>query len=104
MRGVKKILAFLSCAIIVGFGAGAYAGDEALFVSKCGACHKKGGEAPPVNPADKAGSVWVKYFKRHRHPTDLSASISPDELKKIIEFLKDHAADSEQPAAAVIPE
>ncbi len=100
---MKRAVVFFLCAAFLGLGAIANAGDEALFVAKCGACHKKGGEAAPVNPADKAGNVWSKYFKRNRHPVDLSGTISSDELKKIIAYLRDHAADSDQPAAAVIP-
>ncbi len=80
-----------------------WAGGQELFVKKCGACHHKGGQAPPVNPADKAGRVWKKYFKRHRHPIDLSGQISPQELQEIISYLEAHAADSEQPEAAIIP-
>ncbi|OCC15420.1 hypothetical protein DBT_1167 [Dissulfuribacter thermophilus] len=72
-------------------------------MAKCGACHKKGGKAAPVNPADKAGRVWEKYFKRNRHRVDISKNISTEELSRIINYLKGHAADSDQPAAAVIP-
>jgi len=81
----------------------AVAGDADLFIAKCGACHKRGGQAAAVNPADKAGRVWAKYFKRGRHPVDLTATISESEMAAIIQYLKDHAADSDQPAAAVIP-
>ncbi len=77
--------------------------EEKLFIQKCAVCHKKGGKAPPVNPADKAAIVWEKYFKRHRHPIDLSKKISSSEMKIIIEYLKSHAADSDQPLEAVIP-
>ncbi|WP_309474812.1 c-type cytochrome [Dissulfurirhabdus thermomarina] len=83
--------------------AGAMAGPADLFVKTCGQCHVKGGQAPPVNPADKAMSVWEKYFRRGRHPVDLSGKISSDQLQIVVEYLKDHAADSDQPLAAVIP-
>jgi len=78
--------------------------SEDLFVAKCGQCHKRGGEAKVLNPADKAGTVWKRYFKRGRHPVDLSGRISKKELSSIVQYLQDHAADSDQPAAAVIPE
>lgn len=82
----------------------AFADDAAaVFVQKCGVCHKKGGEAAPVNPADKAGVVWSKYFKRGRHPVDLSVRISSDEMMTILGFLQEHAADSDHPVAAAIP-
>ena len=77
------------------------AGGQDLFVQKCGACHQKGGQAAAVNPADKAGRVWKKYFKRGRHPVDLG--IDDASLGEIIGYLVGHAADSDQPAAAVIP-
>jgi len=80
----------------------ATASDPALFLAKCGVCHSKGGQAASINPADKAGAVWKKYFERGRHPVDIS-SISAADLEKIVEFLVAGAADSEKPAAAVIP-
>ncbi len=81
----------------------AFGSGKDMFIAKCGECHKKGGKAAPVNPADKAGRVWEKYFKRNRHPVDISGSIGAGDLQQIVKFLKDHAADSDQPAAAVIP-
>ncbi len=84
-------------------GSACWAGGQELFVKKCGSCHHKGGQAPPINPADKAGLVWKKYFKRRRHPIDLSQHITADELKEILSYLQEHAADSEQPEAAIIP-
>lgn len=74
-----------------------------LFVQKCGSCHKRGGQATPVNPADKAGIVWKKYFDRGRHPVDLAQTLSDSDMGAVIGYLKDHAADSDQPATAVIP-
>ena len=82
----------------------ARAGDnEATFVQKCGSCHQRGGQAPPVNPADKAGLVWKKYFKRGRHPVDLTATVNDAEMALILSYLQDHAADSDHPVAAAIP-
>jgi len=81
----------------------AMAGGAELFVAKCGACHKKGGQAAPVNPADKAGRVWEKYFKRGRHPVNLAGKISAKGLDDIVAYLVGHAADSDQPVAAAIP-
>lgn len=82
----------------------AFADDATtVFVQKCGGCHQKGGKAAPVNPADKAGIVWGKYFKRGRHPEDLSTLVSDNDMIIILEFLQDHAADSDHPVAAAIP-
>ena len=77
-------------------------GGEALFKSQCGSCHMKGGAAAPVNPGDKAARVWVKYFKRQRHPVDLE--VSEGDLDSILEYLEDHAADSDQPQMLAIPQ
>ena len=80
---------------------GVAADGESSFLGRCGSCHKKGGQAAPVNPADKAGRVWEKFFKRGRHSVDMGMSDS--DLQSVIKYLVDHAADSDQPAAAVIP-
>ncbi len=97
---MRRLLVLTLCLFL--FASTSWAGGQEIFVKNCGACHKSGGKAPPVNPADKAAVVWEKYFKRHRHPVDLS-SISPGDMETIIKYLKDHAADSDQPVAAAIP-
>jgi mono/diheme cytochrome c family protein len=79
------------------------ADGASMFVQKCGSCHVKGGQAAPVNPADKASVVWGKYFKRGRHPVDFSSTINGNDLAGVVEYLKDHAADSDRPAVATIP-
>jgi len=79
-----------------------WAGGKEQFINRCGSCHKSGGKAPVINPADKAGVVWKKYFKRKRHPVDIS-NIPQSEMSLIISYLQNHAADSDQPEAAVIP-
>ncbi len=101
MKRRLALSAVLSLAILA---PAAMAGDgSSMFLTKCGSCHVKGGQAASVNPADKASMVWEKYFKRGRHPVDFSSTVSGDDLIAIIEYLKDHAADSDQPAVAVIP-
>jgi hypothetical protein len=85
------------------FSRPAHAADETVFVKKCGHCHHIGGPAAPINPADKAGLVWVKYFSRHRHPVALQDNISKAEMQSILQYLQEHAADSERPIAAAIP-
>ncbi|MEW6291385.1 MAG: cytochrome c [Thermodesulfobacteriota bacterium] len=80
-----------------------YADGGALFREKCGSCHQKGAQAPPVNPADKAAVVWEKFFDRNRHTTDISGAVNADELKSVVEYLKQFAADSDRPETAAIP-
>ena len=99
---MKKLLIQMTItAFLCGTAAMAAADSQGMFLSKCGNCHKRGGQAAVVNPADKAGRVWEKYFARGRHPVDMG--ISEDDLAAVIQYLTDHAADSDQPAAAVIP-
>ncbi len=98
---MKRVI-LLTIGVLLIAGTCAWA-DQGAFIAKCGTCHKKGGTAPPVNPADKAAVVWKKYFMRGRHPVDLSDEIVPEELASIIEYLMNHAADSDQPEAALIP-
>ncbi len=101
MKRRLVLSAVLSLAILA---PSAMADDGAsMFQQKCGSCHMKGGQAAPVNPADKASVVWGKYFKRGRHLLDFSSTISGDDLGIIVEYLKAHAADSDQPAIAAIP-
>lgn len=98
----RRLICVFTCATVF-LSAAAMAADSSLFIAKCGGCHKKGGEAAPVNPADKAGVVWEKFFKRGRHPEGLAGTIDSGELKNVIDYLVAHAADSDQPEAAAIP-
>ncbi|MGV1098336.1 c-type cytochrome [Thiovibrio sp. JS02] len=97
----KRIVAMVTALSLVLPSVALAAGGDALFLQSCGACHKKGGQAAVINPADKAGSVWEKYFARGRHPVDIS--LSDADLQSVVAYLTAHAADSDQPAAAVIP-
>ena len=95
-------LYLLIIAIFLSAGS-ASADGGTLFRQKCGACHKIQGEAAPVNPADKAGVVWVRYFQRGRHKIDFSGTINNMELESIISYLQEFAADSDKPETAAIP-
>lgn len=82
----------------------AIAADNSLvFLEKCGACHKRNSAVVPISPADKAGLVWMKYFQRNRHPVELESTINEGEMADILNYLKEHAADSEVPVSAAIP-
>ncbi len=98
-----KSIVILSLLFVLVAGSVSWSAGRDLFVAKCGECHKKGGSAVVINPADKAAVVWKKYFKRRRHPVDFSSSISDGQLEEILKYLEEHAADSDQPAEAVIP-
>lgn len=101
---MKRRLALGAALALAMLSTSAMADDgETMFRQQCGACHVKGGQATPVNPADKAAIVWNKFFQRGRHQVDFSQTISGNDLQVIVQYLKDHAADSDQPAVAVIP-
>ncbi|MHB1015998.1 MAG: c-type cytochrome [Desulfurivibrionaceae bacterium] len=97
----KRIVTMLTAMSLMLPAVAMAASGDALFLQSCGACHKKGGKAATVNPADKAGTVWEKYFARGRHP--VPTGMSDADLQTVVKYLMAHAADSDQPAAAVIP-
>jgi mono/diheme cytochrome c family protein len=73
-----------------------------LFISKCGQCHKTGGEAGVFAPTKYASSQWERFFSRglHKRKKDISGLFTPEELEAIERYLVNHAADSSQPEAA----
>ena len=93
----------LTCTWLITADVAPAADGGKLFIRECGTCHQVGGKVKPVNPADKAEVVWAKYFKRDRHPVKLSTIATGDELTSILEYLQQHAADSDSPEAAAIP-
>ena len=102
---MKWRLICCTAATLAAFSVSAFAADEgmSLYREKCGACHIKGGQAAPVNPADKAAVVWAKYFERGRHKVDFSNEISDADMTHILTYLQEHAADSDKPETAAIP-
>ena len=81
--------------------ADAFADGQDIFISKCGACHRAGGEAPVFAPTKYASRQWGRFFERntHKRKKDISSDFSPSELKFVKNYLMDHAADSDQPVA-----
>ena len=101
---LKKMIFFLFIFIFISLSVHADNGKQ-LFIKNCLNCHREGGKAAPVNPADKAGRVWKRYFKRGRHVDNdkLISSIGEENFKKILKYLINNAADSDHPEEAVIP-
>lgn len=97
----SSIIVAALCLLLAATTAWAANSGETMFKKECGACHMKGGQAFPVNPGEKAGSVWVKYFLRGRHPVELK--ISEADMGVILQYLESHAADSDRPEMLVIP-
>ncbi len=75
---------------------------ETLFMTKCGSCHKAGGEVKTFAPVKYASSQWKRFFKRNKHKRkkDIGDLFTAGELELIKEYLMDHAADSDRPIAA----
>ena len=104
---VKRCYAMIlpwTLSLVLVFAAGAWTAEgEELYVRHCLSCHGPRGGAKAISPADKAESVWVKYFRRDRHPVKLSTLLDERERSQILVYLQAHAADSEHPVSAVIP-
>jgi len=86
---------------ILGFSR-AYAADgKELFMSKCGQCHKSGGEAAAFAPTKYASVQWERFFSRNKHASvkDISAQCSESDIDAVKAYLVKHAADSDQPEA-----
>jgi mono/diheme cytochrome c family protein len=101
MRNAYVFLYIVAIGIMISMPP-AYAADgKALFVSKCGSCHKSGGEASAFAPTKYASTQWERFFQANKHARikDISATITPAESADINDYLKKHAADSDQPEA-----
>ncbi len=74
---------------------------KTLFIEKCGTCHKSGGEASVFAPTKYAATQWERFFQANKHDRikKISGALAPDESTAIKEYLKAHAADSDQPEA-----
>ncbi|MCP4715708.1 MAG: cytochrome c [Deltaproteobacteria bacterium] len=77
------------------------AGGKDIFLKKCGACHKPGGEAGAFAPTKYASTQWERFFARNKHKRkkDISADFTAPEFAAIKNYLIEHAADSDQPEA-----
>jgi len=89
--------------ILLRFSTPAMAADgENVFKGVCGGCHGKGGEARDISPVKFAGKQWERFFnkKRHNRKKDISELLSEQDQTALIEYLIEHAADSDKPIAA----
>ena len=101
---MKNISVFLlvGCFMIAAFISYGHAADgKAVFLYKCGSCHKAGGEAAVFAPTKYASTQWERYFARdkHKRKKDISADYTESELNAVKRYLVNHAADSDQPEA-----
>ncbi len=103
---MKKVIGFLVVLFFLPFfvyiSTLAAEDGEALFKSKCGSCHKTGGEGPLFSPVKFASSQWERFFAKNKHERkkDISDVVSAGEADAILKYLSSHAADSDLPIAA----
>lgn len=74
---------------------------RALAAEECKHCHVMGAEAGTMHPISKTQQQWQRFVKKDRHETIAPGawdSIDAQDLKDILQFIHDHAADSDEPA------
>lgn len=67
--------------------------DLLVFKKHCMSCH--GNDVGMVRPVDKARIQWERFFRRNVHTPKLM--LDEKVRRRILSFLYDHAADSDQP-------
>lgn len=92
---------FLLCAVISAIYPAHAQDGETVFATRCGSCHKSGGEAPAFAPAKFAAIQWERFFSRNKHAKfkDITTQFSAADLNDVKIFLIAHAADSDRPQA-----
>ncbi len=96
------IIAVVFFIILAAVSPGPAATGKTLFAQKCLSCHNRGGEASVINPAKYASIQWMRFFNKQKHAKkyqDISGQITPRESALVLEFLINHAADSDKPEA-----
>ena len=90
-------------ALVLCMAPGLYAADgKAVFTGKCLECHGVSGKGGKVLPGRYAVLQWQRFFRENRHARklDISSRFTQEELDAVLEYLSEHAADSEKPEAA----
>ena len=101
MRKAYVFLCIIALGMAISMPAACAADGKTLFLNKCGSCHKNGGEASSFAPTKYASIQWERFFQANKHSRikDISATMKPEESADINDYLKKHAADSDQPEA-----
>jgi cytochrome c5 len=71
-----------------------------LAKEKCKYCHVTGADGGTMTPLSKTQRQWERFYKKDKHNKMAPGTwdtISANELKDIMQFMYDHAADSPQP-------
>ena len=105
------MLTLVVCLCIAGTLVGSIAlatvegGDEdlgkELAKARCKHCHIQGAEAGTMTALSKTRQQWERFFNKRRHNKIAPGAWDPftdKELKDILQFMYNHAADSDQPA------
>ena len=72
-----------------------------LAVESCKPCHVQGAEAGTMTPLSRTQRQWDRFYKKRRHDKIAPGAwddIAEQDLQDILQFMYDHAADSDQPA------
>lgn len=67
---------------------------------QCKGCHTAGAEGGTMTPLSKTQRQWERFYVKEKHETVAPGTwskISQADIKDIMQFMYDHAADSEQP-------
>ena len=71
-----------------------------LAKEKCKHCHVAGADGGTMTPLSKTQRQWELFYKKGKHEKMAPGTwskIAQDELKDIMQFMYNHAADSDQP-------
>ena len=74
---------------------------KTLAVEKCKHCHVQGAEAGTMTPISRTQRQWERFYNKRRHDKIAPGAwetIPEQDLKDIMQFMSDHAADSDQPS------
>lgn len=108
--GRKPLNSFCLILLVVGLftATSAYAAIEGgdarkgkdLAKEKCKYCHITGAEGGTMTPLSKTQRQWERFYSKDKHNKLAPGAwdkINPNELIDIMQFMYNHAADSEQP-------
>jgi TRAP-type C4-dicarboxylate transport system substrate-binding protein len=87
------ILSFSFVKLVIADDAGA------LFIQKCGECHKNNKKVKTFTPARYTSAQWRRFFdkNKHRRKKDISQLITSEEISDIKMYLISHSKDSVEP-------
>jgi len=73
---------------------------EVLAREYCKVCHAQGAEAGTMTPLSRTQRQWERFYNKNRHDKIASGAwdnLSEKELLDTLQFMYNHAADSDQP-------